>query len=121
MLASLLQLFANEPVLRRRGLIGGLCFGAFAVFWTSMAFMLKVSWHASEAWIGAVALVGAIGAMSARFAGRLADAGWARVSTGPFVLLVIVSWAFLFAGKKAPQYRLNLHDGKEARGRAHAL
>jgi predicted MFS family arabinose efflux permease len=98
LLASLVHLFAREPVLRRRGLIGGLCFGAFAAFWTAMAFMLKASWGASEAAIGAVALVGAIGAMSARFAGRLADAGWARVSTGIFLVLVVASWAFLYAG-----------------------
>lgn len=98
LLKSILHLFAREPVLRRRGLIGGLCFGAFAAFWTSMAFMLKGDWHASEAAIGAVALVGAIGAMTARFAGRLADQGWARVSTGAFVLLLLASWALLLAG-----------------------
>jgi predicted MFS family arabinose efflux permease len=98
LLGSLVRLFAREPVLRRRGIIGGLCFGAFAAFWTAMAFMLKEHWHASEGAIGAVALVGAIGAMSARFAGRLADKGWARVSTGAFVALVVVSWGLLFAG-----------------------
>ena len=98
LLLSIVHLFAREPVLRRRGLLGGLCFGAFAAFWTTMAFMLTDRWHWSEAAIGAVALVGAIGAMSARFAGRLADAGWARVSTGVFILLVVVSWALLLAG-----------------------
>jgi predicted MFS family arabinose efflux permease len=98
LLRSLLRLFAREPVLRRRGLLSGLGFGAFAAFWTAMAFMLKENWHASEGAIGAVALAGAVGAMSARFAGRLADAGWARVSTGIFLLLVVVSWLLLFAG-----------------------
>lgn len=98
LLASILHLFLREPVLRRRGIIGGLCFGAFAAFWTTMAFMLTSSWHAGEGAIGAVALVGAIGAMGARFAGRLADKGWARVSTGAFLVLVVASWAFLFAG-----------------------
>ncbi|NML47841.1 MFS transporter [Ramlibacter sp. G-1-2-2] len=98
LLKTIVHLFLDEPVLRRRGLIGGLLFGAFAAFWTAMAFMLRESWHAGEAAIGAVALVGAIGAMSARFAGRLADWGWARVSTGVFVLLVVASWALLFLG-----------------------
>jgi predicted MFS family arabinose efflux permease len=98
LLASIGFLFVTEPLLRRRGLIGGLCFGAFSVFWTTIAFMLKAQWHASEAAIGAVALVGAIGAMTARFAGRLADAGWARVSSGVFLLLVAGSWALLLAG-----------------------
>jgi len=98
LLQSILHLFATQPVLRRRGLVGGLCFGAFSAFWTSMAFMLKSEWQASEAAIGAVALVGAIGAMSARFAGRLADRGWARLSTGAFLLLMVASWAVLLAG-----------------------
>jgi predicted MFS family arabinose efflux permease len=98
LMASIVHLFASEPVLRRRGLVGGLCFGAFAAFWTTMAFMLKDRWHASEAAIGAVALVGAIGAMSARFAGRLADKGWARVSTGGFLALLVVSWGLMLAG-----------------------
>lgn len=98
LLKSILHLFASEPVLRRRGVVGGLCFGAFAAFWTTMAFMLKDHWHASEAEIGAVALVGAIGAMSARFAGRLADAGWARISTGVFLAVLVASWALLRGG-----------------------
>jgi predicted MFS family arabinose efflux permease len=98
LLVSVLRIFAEEPVLRRRGLIGGLGFGAFAAFWTTMAFMLKDQWQASEAAIGAVALVGAIGAMSARFAGRLADAGWARLSTGGFLALLVASWGLLLAG-----------------------
>jgi predicted MFS family arabinose efflux permease len=98
LLASILRIFASEPVLRRRGLIGGLGFGAFAAFWTTMAFLLKDRWHASEGAIGAVALVGAIGAMSARFAGRLADKGWARVSTGAFLALLVASWGLLLAG-----------------------
>jgi predicted MFS family arabinose efflux permease len=101
LLRTIVQLFLREPVLRRRGLVGGLLFGAFAAFWTAMAFMLTERWHAGEAAIGAVALVGAIGAMSARFAGRLADWGWARVSTGGFVLTVVASWAFLLAGTQS--------------------
>lgn len=101
LLKSIVELFAREPVLRRRGLIGGFGFGSFAAFWTAMAFMLKANWHASEGAIGAVALVGAIGATSARFAGRLADAGWARVSTGVFLVLVVVSWALMFAGTRS--------------------
>jgi predicted MFS family arabinose efflux permease len=98
LLGTIIGIFVTEPVVRRRGLVGGLCFAAFGAFWTSMAFMLKEHWHASEAAIGAVALVGAIGAMAARFAGRLADRGWARVSTGGFVLLLVGSWALLWAG-----------------------
>ena len=99
LLASVGRLFRQESVLRRRGLIGGLSFCSFGVFWTSMAFMLVSRHGFSEGVIGLFGLVGVAGALCARFAGNLADAGWARLSTGGFLLTLICSWAFLYAGQ----------------------
>lgn len=99
LLASIFRLFREEPVLRRRGLMGALSYGAFGAFWTSMAFMLGHRYGFSEGVIGLFALVGAIGAICARFAGRLADAGWAQLSTGAFLLLSAASWWLLYAGE----------------------
>lgn len=97
LMISIVRIFLREPVLRRRGLIGGLLFAAFSAFWTALGFMLKDARGAGEGAIGSVALVGVVGAMSARFAGRFADRGWARLSTGGFLLATIASWAFLAA------------------------
>ena len=99
LLASIFRLFREEPVLRRRGLMGAMSYGAFGAFWTSMAFMLGERHGFSEGVIGLFALVGAVGAVCARFAGRLADAGWARLSTGGFLMLSAGSWWLLYAGE----------------------
>jgi predicted MFS family arabinose efflux permease len=96
---SILHLFRDEPVLRRRSLIGGLQYAVFAIFWTSMAFMLVRQYDMSEAVIGLYGLVGAIGILAARIAGRLADKGWARLSTGGFLLTTISSWVVLYWGQ----------------------
>jgi predicted MFS family arabinose efflux permease len=101
LLGSIIQLFREEPVLRRRGLMGALSYGAFGAFWTSMAFMLGSRHGFSEGIIGLFALVGAVGAICARFAGRLADAGWARLSTGGFLVLSASSWWLLHAGESS--------------------
>jgi predicted MFS family arabinose efflux permease len=96
---SILQLFRDEAVLRRRGLIGGLQYAVFGIFWTAMAFMLVNKYQMSEAMIGMFGLVGAIGILAARIAGKIADKGWARLSTGGFLCLTISSWPLLYWGQ----------------------
>lgn len=98
LLWSILHLFKEEPVLRRRALIGSLSFGVFGAFWTAMAFMLKAQHQLSESAIGLFALIGAAGVLCARFAGRIADKGWARPATGAFVLMILVSCVPLAMG-----------------------
>ena len=64
-----------------------------------MAFMLVRQYDMSEAVIGLYGLIGAIGILAARIAGRLADKGWARLSTGGFLLTTISSWVLLYWGQ----------------------
>ncbi|WP_430469562.1 MFS transporter [Thalassospira lucentensis] len=97
--ASILHLFRDEPVLRRRSLIGGLQYAVFGIFWTAMAFMLARQYDMSEAMIGMFGLIGAIGILAARIAGRLADRGWARLSTGGFLMVTVSSWGLLYWGQ----------------------
>ena len=99
LLASVVQLIREEPVLRMRMLFGALSFGSFSVFWTSAGFLLSrapYGWNSSE--IGLFALLGAVGAMTAKFAGRLADRGLARVATGGFLLVMALSYVLLDLG-----------------------
>ena len=78
LLGSVLRLVREEPTLRMRMVYGGLMFASFSVFWTSSGFLLARTYHYNDAAIGAFALVGAAGAVMARFAGKLADRGHAR-------------------------------------------
>jgi predicted MFS family arabinose efflux permease len=100
LLASSARLFASEPLLRRRGLLGALGFAAFSVFWTTAAFLLAgPPFHYDELVIGLFGLVGAAGALCASAAGRLADRGRARPATAAFALAVAGSFALLWWGR----------------------
>ena len=100
LLRSSLTLWAQEPILRRRGYLGGLGFAAFSVFWTTIAFLLAgPPYHYGTIVIGLFGLVGAAGALCASFAGRLADRGWSRPATAVFVVLVAVSFLPIWVGR----------------------
>ncbi|MDB5039815.1 MAG: YdeR [Candidatus Eremiobacteraeota bacterium] len=88
LVASLVRIYREEPMLRRRALYQAAMFGTFSAFWTSITFVLAgPPFHFSETWIGLFALVGAAGALNAPIAGRLGDAGHEHVLTGvAFVL-----------------------------------
>ena len=101
LLASVLRLYREEPVLRRRGLYGALGFASFSTLWTAVAFLLEDTYGYGEAAIGLFGLLGAAGAVAAQFAGRIADAGWARVSTLGFFLALAASWGVLALGSRS--------------------
>lgn len=101
LLASVVRLYREEPVLRRRSLYGALGFASFATLWTSLAFLLRDEYGYNEATVGLFGLLGVAGALAAQFAGRVADAGWARVSTIGFFVTVTVSWAVLTMGERS--------------------
>ena len=99
LLGSVLRLIREEPVLRYRMLYGGLGFAAFSAFWSISGFLLaRAPYHWDETRIGLFALLGAAGAVAARFAGSLADRGHARLSTAGFALLAAASWLPLWLG-----------------------
>ncbi|MFC3995596.1 MFS transporter [Nocardiopsis sediminis] len=97
---SVVRLVRDEPVLRLRIAYGALTFSTFSVFWTSAGFLLAdrpYGWNNAE--IGAFALFGVMGALAAKFAGRLADRGWAKWTTGFFVLITALSYVAIGAGE----------------------
>jgi predicted MFS family arabinose efflux permease len=100
LLRSSLTLWAHQPLLRRRGYLGGLGFAAFSVFWTTIAFLLAgPPYHYDPIVIGLFGLVGAAGALCASFAGRLADRGLSRPATAVFAGLAAASFLPLWFGR----------------------
>ncbi len=100
LLFSVLELFVQEPVLRLRAMLGMLSFAVFSLFWTPLAFLLTAPpYEYSDALIGAFGLVGAAGALSATWAGRLADSG--RTATGTWLGLagLLLAWLPLGFGQ----------------------
>ncbi|GAA5153746.1 MFS transporter [Pseudonocardia eucalypti] len=99
LLGSVLRLVRDERVLRYRMVYGACAFAAFSVFWSTAGFLLaRPPYHWSETQIGLFALLGAAGAVAARFAGSLADRGHARWATLGFVAAVTISFGALLLG-----------------------
>ncbi|QXH48368.1 MFS transporter [Pseudomonas xanthosomatis] len=93
LIGSVFRLFAEEPVLRLRSLLGLLSFSLFALFWTPLAFLLSnAPYHYSDAVIGLFGLAGAAGALAANWAGRLADRGKGALGTTVGLTALLLSW-----------------------------
>ena len=72
----------------------------FALFWTPLAFLLAVPPYSfSDAVIGLFGLAGAVGAIAANWAGRMADRGKGQLATTVGLMVLLGSWLpMAFAG-----------------------
>ncbi len=99
MLASMLVLIREQPVLREAALIGALTFGAFSAFWNSLVFLLERApyhyAHAGEA-AGLFGLVGVVGAAAAPLMGRFADRRSPRLTLGIALWLTLASYGIFW-------------------------
>ena len=75
LLHSLGTLLREQPLLRQRAFYQACMFAAFSLFWTAAPLELARNHGLSQSEIALFALVGALGAIAAPMAGRLADAG----------------------------------------------
>ena len=99
LLASVLTIAREEPVLRRQGVHGALCFAAFSGFWTTLTFLLAGPHYGfGTAVIGLFGLVGAAGATTASVVGRFTDRGWASWLTGVTSMLIVAGYSLLWLG-----------------------
>lgn len=92
LLASLVHLLRRYPTLRHRALYQGLMFASFSLFWTVAPLELARHLGLSQQDIALFALAGAIGAVAAPIAGRLADAG--HTWRASLVALILAPLAF---------------------------
>ncbi len=94
LIASMWQLFASTPVLRRRSAYHAGLFGAFSLFWTVTPLMLAgPQFQLSQTGIAIFALVGMAGAVASPVAGRLADSGHTLPATAAALLLGVLGFA----------------------------
>jgi len=96
-LASLFRLTRELGPLREAAAMGGLLFGAFSVFWTTLVFRLgSPPYHYGSEVAGLFGLVGVAGASIAPVAGRLADRQSPRRVAAMGALFTLLSFV-LFA------------------------
>ena len=82
LLRSFGRLLATQPVVRQSSLFGATAFGAFSVFWTTLAFHLARSpFEFGSTAVGLFGLAGIGGALAAPLAGKVAD------RRGPMLLI----------------------------------
>ena len=92
LLASMGQLVATTPILRRRSLYQACMFGCFSVFWTTAPLLLAGPiFQLHQAGIGLFALAGVAGSVASPIAGRIADRGWIRPASICAILTVAVA------------------------------
>ncbi|BCM18855.1 MFS transporter [Mesorhizobium sp. J8] len=104
LIASLIGLLGEEPVLRRRAFTASLVMAAFSVFWTAVALRLSAPpFNLGQKGIALFALVGAGGAAVTPIFGRAGDRGFTRSATILCHLVLIAAlglaaWAGAGAG-----------------------
>ena len=99
LLSSLARLWREEPTLRRRALSVAFCFGAFSAFWSLVALRLaSAPFRLGADGIALFALVGVSGAVSAPLAGRLGDAGKARIAMRASHACIVLAAALAWLG-----------------------
>lgn len=97
LLRSLGHLARTEPVLRLHSLLGALTFGAFSVFWSTLALYLQsLPEHYGPQVAGLFGAVGVVGALIAPLVGRYADTkGDRRINVLAIAVLLssfVVMW-----------------------------
>lgn len=93
LLASMLTLLRQQPVLQVRGILALLMFAAFNIFWSALVLPLSAPpYDFSHTLIGAFGLVGAVGALAATRAGRWADKGYSQRTSAAALALLLLAW-----------------------------
>lgn len=100
LLVSTAKIFAAERELRTRAMLGFAGFAAFSLLWSTLSFLLAgPPYRYSSTVVGLFGLVGVAGAMAAKPAGRLADAGRSVPSTVLFLCAIAASLIDMAVGR----------------------
>jgi len=91
---SLGRLVRTQPVLRLHSVLGALTFGAFSVFWSTLAFHLAAPpLRMGSGVVGMFGIVGISGVLAAPLVGRFADRHDPRIINAIAIFTVVVSFA----------------------------
>lgn len=99
-LSSMFQLLRTHRVLQKRAILGGICFAAVSIVFTTMALLLSEQpYQLSDFQIGLVGLVGITGVVMGPWVGRQFQKGNEAKLTTISLYLLLMSWLILSAAK----------------------
>jgi predicted MFS family arabinose efflux permease len=99
LMQSLGTLVRELPALRRSALVGAAIFASFSVFWTTLSFYLAgPAYHYGSDVAGFFGLVGALGALAAPLAGKVADTRGPRYAITVGIALALAAFGLLGVG-----------------------
>lgn len=94
LLRSMVTIYRQEELLRRRAIYQAFMFGAFSLFWTaSPLYLMSAPNNFSQSQIAFFALAGVAGAIVAPLAGKYADRGY--IGIGSLIAMASCSLSFL--------------------------
>lgn len=96
---SMAKLIKEEPRLVFRSFIGGFAFAAMSILFSTIAILLKSSFGLPDFMVGVVTLIGVFGALSTKTIGKIADRGYTQIITWAGVIILALSWVFLYFGQ----------------------
>lgn len=96
---SMAQLLREERRLVYRALIGAFAFATMSILFSTIALLMTSSFQLSDVMVGFVTLVGVFGALSTKKIGKIADLGYTKAITWIGILILGLSWIFLYLGE----------------------
>lgn len=92
-LTSMVSLIKRFSVLRTSAIVGAMSFLAFSSFWTALTFLLQGQhYHLGSDATGLFGLVGIVGALFSKTAGKLSDKKGTRFTIGLNILITIAAY-----------------------------
>lgn len=99
-LRSMYQLLQTHHILQKRAILGGICFAAVSIVFTTMALLLSEQpYQFSDLQIGLVGLVGITGVLIGPWVGKQFQKGNQAPLTSFSLYLLLISWLILSAAK----------------------
>lgn len=97
LMRSVWQLAKREPLLQLASFRGAMGFGALSAVFTTLVFHMEgAPFYAGASVVGSFGLVGAVGALSAAFVGRLNKLLSLNVIIYASLLILLSSWVFIY-------------------------
>lgn len=97
---SMAKLLQEERRLVYRALIGAFAFATMSILFSTIALLMTSSFQLSDVMVGFVTLVGVFGALSTKKIGKIADLGYTKAITWTGILILGLSWIFLYLGEQ---------------------